>query len=219
MASSPSFPAVIRLTGGAKADPPLLESPGSLSRERAVLEHKRYLDRLGALAAERGPGTIRVTDKMPLNALHLGLVRGVAPGARIIWCRRDPTDTCISCYFQHFAGSNPFAYDLNHLGRFHNTLERIMRHWQATLGLEILELPYEALVADQERWTREILDFCGLPWDERCLRYYESERVALTLSNDQVRRPVYNSSIARWKRYEAHLAPLRAALGAALGAD
>jgi hypothetical protein len=87
-----------------------------------------------------------------------------------------------------------------------------MTHWQSTLGLDILELPYEQLVADQETWTRTLLDFVGLPWDQACLRYHESDRVAMTLSNDQVRQPIFTSSIERWKRYEQHLAPMREVL-------
>jgi tetratricopeptide (TPR) repeat protein len=205
--------AVIRLSGGLKADPPLLDSPEALTAGAIARESERYRARLAGVAARRGGEVTRVTDKMPLNALHLGVVRAIAPGARVVWCRRDPLDTCTSCWLQNFAGSNPFAYDLTHLGRFHRSLERVMRHWQAALGLEILELPYEQLVAEQALWTRRLLEFAGLAWDERCLRYYESDRVALTLSNDQVRRPVFASSIGRWRRYEAWLGPLRAALG------
>jgi len=203
--------AVLRVLGGSSADPPLLDSPASLDAPAVEREAARYRSRLASIA---GSGEIaRVTDKMPLNALHLGLLRTIAPGSRVVWCRRDPLDTCTSCWFQNFGGSNPFAYDLAHLGRFHRALERVMAHWQRALGLDILELPYEELVADQEGWTRTLLDFCGLPWDERCLRYYESERVAMTLSNDQVRQPVFTGSIGRWRRYEARLGPLREALG------
>lgn len=207
--------AVIRLAGGMRADPPLLQSPAGLTADAVAHERARYLSHLGAIAATRGldaSPTARVTDKMPLNALHLGLVRAIAPGSRVVWCRRDPLDTITSCLFQHFGGSNPFAYDRGHLARFHNTLDRVMVHWQATLGLDVLELPYEALVADQEGWTRTLLEFCALPWDEACLRYHESDRVAMTLSNDQVRQPIFTSSIERWKRYEKHLAPVREVL-------
>lgn len=204
--------AVIRVIGGAKALPPLLESPDALTAEVVARESAHYLARLRAFASAAGPDTERVTDKMPLNALHLGFVRAIAPKARVVWCRRDPLDTCVSCYLQHFGGVNPFAYDLTHLARTHNTLDRVMQHWQATLGLEILELPYEALVADPEPWTRRLLDFAGLPWDEACLRSHESDRVPPTLSNDQMRRPIDASSVGRSGPYEEHLAPLREVL-------
>ncbi|MCC7388797.1 MAG: sulfotransferase [Phycisphaerales bacterium] len=197
--------AVIRLTGPMKTDPPLLTDPSPLDAETVAREADRYLSHLRSI----GPAAARVTDKMPLNALHLGLVRAIAPGARVVWCRREPLDVIASCLFQHFAGSNPFAYNPEHLARFHRTLDRVMRHWQGVLGLDILELPYEALVADQEGWTRRLLEFAGLPWDGACLRYHESERVAMTLSNDQVRQPIFTSSVERWRRYEKHLAPLR----------
>jgi len=200
--------AVIRLVGGTPADPPLLPTPGPLGAGVVATERARYLQRLRAT----GGSTARVTDKMPLNALHLGLVRALVPGSRIIWCRRDPLDTIASCLFQHFAGSNPFAYDPIHLVGFHNTLARVMTHWRRTLGLDILELPYERLVAEQEAWTRTLLDFAGLPFDDACLRYHQSGRIAMTLSNDQVRQPIFTSSIGRWRRYEHHLAPLRSLL-------
>jgi hypothetical protein len=202
--------AVIRLSGGMKTDPPLLGDPGVINAGSAASERQRYLAHLASI----GAGASRVTDKMPLNALHLGLVRAIAPGARVVWCRREPLDVIASCLFQHFAGSNPFAYNPEHLARFHRTLDRVMRHWQAVLGLDILELPYEGLVADQEGWTRRLLEFVGLPWDGACLRYYESERVAMTLSNDQVRQPIFTNSVERWRRYEQQLAPLRDVLDA-----
>ncbi len=203
--------AVIRLLGGARADPQLLDTVAPLDAATLDAERGRYLGRLDAIG---GDDSTRVTDKMPLNALHLGLVRAIAPGSRVVWCRRNPLDTIASCLFQNFGGSIPFAYDPVHLARFHKTLDRVMAHWQGTLGLAILELPYEALVADQEGWTRTLLDFAGLPWDDACLRYHESDRVAMTLSNDQVRQPVFTTSIERWRRYEEHLAPLRAILDA-----
>ncbi|HVP73299.1 MAG TPA: sulfotransferase, partial [Phycisphaerales bacterium] len=93
--------------------------------------------------------------------------------------------------------------------------ERLMDHWKATLDLPILTVQYEELVADQERITRRIIDFLGLPWDDRCLRYWEADRTVMTLSYDQVNKPIYDSSIGRWRKYEMHLGPLKKALGLA----
>jgi hypothetical protein len=134
------------------------------------------------------------------------------PEARVIVCRRDPVDTCLSCYFHHFAGALPFAYDLAHLGAMHRAHDRLLAHWIAALPLRIMEVRYEELVADPEPSIHRILGFVGLPFDERCLRFHESGRVALTASNEQVRQPIYRSSVNRSARYRAHLGPLLAAL-------
>ncbi len=177
--------------------------------ERAEIEDiaARYL------AATPGPERPRITDKMPYNFMHLGFIAQLFPGARIIHCRREPMDSCLSCYFQNFSQGNFQTYRLAHLGAFYRVYERMMAHWRATLDLPILDLSYEALVADIEGESRRMLDFLGLDWDPAVLRFHESKRIVNTASFDQVRRPVYDDSIARWRRYAAHLDPLRAALG------
>ncbi|MCI0365147.1 MAG: sulfotransferase [Phycisphaerales bacterium] len=179
-----------------------------LTQESVDREARAYVGSIRRLS----PKARRVTDKMPLNCLHLGLISLLFPAAKVIHCVRDPMDTCLSCFFQNFAGHNPFAYDLTHLGLFYRDYQRIMRHWREVLGIKILDVQYEDLVADQEGWSRRMLESIGLEWDDACLRFHESKRVVLTLSNDQVRRPMYSSSIGRWRNYEKHLGPLKQAL-------
>jgi tetratricopeptide (TPR) repeat protein len=186
------------------------EDPANLSTVTAVAMRgaaERYVQKL----CRRGRTARRVTDKMPGNFLHLGLIATLFPGARIIHCRRDPLDTCLSCYTSHFRGVN-YAWDLEDLGAFYRGYEQLMGHWRAVLPMPIFDVVYEDLVANPERISREILEFCGLEWNERCLRFYEFQRSVQTLSHLQVRRPMYASSVGRWRHYAAHLEPLRKAL-------
>lgn len=149
-----------------------------------------------------------VTDKFPLNGRNLWLVRLLVPGAHVIHCVRDPLDTCLSCYMTEFAEGNEYAQDLETLGRYYQGYERLMGHWKQVLDLPILEVRYETVVENVEAEARRMLDFLQLPWDERCLRFYEHRRHVATASQAQVRRPIYKSSIGRWRHYESHLAPL-----------
>jgi hypothetical protein len=170
----------------------------------------QHLDKLRQL----GGAAARVIDKLPFNFLHLGLIATLLPRSRIIHCRRDARDTCLSCYFQNFADPHPFALDLGLLGRYYREYERLMAHWARVLPLAVFELHYEELTANQEAISRELVAFCGLEWDERCLRFHESNRVVRTASTLQVRQPMYQSSVGRWKHFEAYLVPLLDALGA-----
>lgn len=154
----------------------------------------------------------RVADKMLGNFLRLGLIALMFPNARVIHCRRDPLDTALSCYVQSFERGMRFTYDLAHLGIAYRHYERLMAHWRRALPLAMLDVQYEALVADQEGTSRQIVDFCGLDWDPCCLAFHEKERQVRTASFWQVRQPLYASSVGRWRRYEAHLGPLIEAL-------
>jgi tetratricopeptide (TPR) repeat protein len=167
-----------------------------------------YLQRLAALSA----GSVRVTDKMPHNFMHLGLIELLFPGARVIHCRRDPIDTCLSCYFHDFGGYHPYAYNLSHLGDYYRHYRRLMEHWKSVLRLPLLEVQYETLIDDQERVSRELVAFCGLNWDPRCLEFHRASRFANTASYDQVQRPLYRDSVTRWKNYAPFIGPLVAAL-------
>ncbi|MFG0252709.1 MAG: tetratricopeptide repeat-containing sulfotransferase family protein [Phycisphaerales bacterium JB038] len=198
-----------KLQGMFAFDPPLLSNLSQLTAVNVTSASQSYLERLQRVNAQ----AMYVTDKMPMNFLHLGLISRLLPRSRIIHCKRNPVDTCISCYFRNFSGSVPFAYNLEHLGQFHKQYERLMGHWQEVLDLPILDLVYEDLVADVEGQTRRLLDFLDLEWDEGCLKFYESGRPTMTSSADQVRRPVYTSSLNRRGNYDALVGELIAALG------
>lgn len=187
----------------------VLRSPQAVTRAAVERIEREYLGTLRRLA----PNATRVTDKMPTNFLHLGLIAAAFPRSRVIHCVRDPMDTCWSCYTQNFSGALGFAYDLTNLGRFLRDYRRLMGHWRGVLDLPILDVVYEELVRDIEGGSRRMVEFVGLAWDDACLRYHESGRITRTASNDQVRRPAYTSSIGRWRKYEKHLGPLKAALG------
>jgi tetratricopeptide (TPR) repeat protein len=166
-----------------------------------------YLARLEKLS----PDAERVTDKM-LGFMYLGLIQLVLPSARVIHCKRDPLDTCLSGYFQDFSSAHPYSYDLYNLGVYYRGYEKIMQNWSNVLSLPILDVQYEDMVADQEAVSRKLIEFCGLEWDDSCLRFHENERFVGTASYDQVRRPMYSSSVGRWKNYDKFIGPLREAL-------
>jgi tetratricopeptide (TPR) repeat protein len=171
-----------------------------------------YLDYIAPLAA----GRALVVDKMPSNFLYCGLIRLILPEARIVHCRRDPADTCLSCYTKLFAGEQAFTYDQTELGRHHRAYQALMAQWRAILpASHFLEVDYEAMIEDFEGQTRRLLAFLGLPWDDACLRFHETRRPVRTASVNQVRQPLYSSSVGRWRRHAQQLEPLLAALGAA----
>jgi tetratricopeptide (TPR) repeat protein len=164
-----------------------------------------YLARSAQAPAE----ALRVVDKMPANFLYAGLIHAVFPRARIIHLRRHPIDTCLSIYFQNFLNAAAFCNDLEHLAHYYREYVRITDHWRAVLpATAFLEVPYEDLVADQERWSRRMLEFIGLPWDPRCLEFHRSERVVITASKWQVRQSINAASVGRWRNYERYVGPL-----------
>ena len=161
-------------------------------------------------AATRGApmDALRLIDKAPLNFNELGLISLLFPQARVIWCRRDPRDIAVSVYGENFALDERLANDLGDIGHYINFQTRLMRHWQATLSLPILELVYEELATCPELQARRLIDFAGLPWHPDCLEFHKSERGVQTPSRWQVKQPIYTRSIGRWKHYQDHLAPL-----------
>lgn len=167
---------------------------------------------LSAIAAIGGTATY-VTDKMPQNFLYLGLITLLFPDCHVIHCTRDPRDTCLSCFMNLFEFGQAFTHDLTHLGRFYRDYRRLMAHWQSTLNISMIEVNYETLVGDLEGQTRRLLEALNLPWDDRCLRFHENRRQVRTASWEQVRRPLYASSVGRWKHYQRHLWPLLESLG------
>jgi Flp pilus assembly protein TadD len=194
-----------RRLGATEGFPECLARLDATTARGLAEEHLRHLRQPGRAAP-------RIVDKAPLNFRYLGLIRMLFPRARIIHCRRDPIDTCLSCYFRNFADAFPFARDLRSLGHFYRQYERLMAHWARVLPGPSFELPYEELTANQEEVSRRLVAFCGLEWDERCLRFHDTRRTVRTASALQVRRPMYRSSVGRWRRYEAHLGPLLEAL-------
>lgn len=151
---------------------------------------------------------VRVTDKMPNNFNHLGLISILFPNARIIHCKRNPLDTCISIFFQNFSGHIPYSNDLTTIALYYNEYLKLMNHWKNILDMQILEIRYEDLVSSTEETARKMIDFCGLHWDEACLEFHKSRRIVSTASYDQVRQPIYNESVDRWKNYDQHLSEI-----------
>lgn len=165
-------------------------------------------DCLGNLE-KRAPKAIRVIDKMPGNFHHLGFIHATFPNARILHTTRNPVDTCLSIYFQDFKLSHEYAQDLNDLAHYYRQYHRLMTHWRSVLPKEaFLDVPYEALIEDQEGWSRKIIEFIGLEWDDRCLDFYKTERKVGTASNWQARQPIYKTSKERWRNYEKYVGPL-----------
>ncbi|MBF0357172.1 MAG: sulfotransferase [Magnetococcales bacterium] len=154
-----------------------------------------------------------VTDKMPHNFMNIGLIHLMFPNAVIIHCRREPVDTCLSIYMQIFSGHHPYAYDLAELGAHYRLYDGVMRHWRQVLPNRLLEVQYEQMVAEPEAMARKIISGCGLSWEDACLDFHKSKRPVNTASLIQVRQPIYNSSVGRWKKYQQQLKPLLDALG------
>ena len=158
---------------------------------------------------------IRITDKMPHNFIAIGVIHALFPNAKIIHVERNPLDTCLSCYTKLFTQGQLYSYDLTELGQYYQCYERIMNHWRQILPPNTwLDIKYETMVHHFDEEAKRLIDFCDLPWDQACLTFYQSKRQVRTASFAQVRQPVYNSSVERWRRYERELAPLIQALGA-----
>ena len=179
---------------------------GIFGLDASTLSHhaEQYLKKLTSISAH----ALRVTDKMPFNFVHLGLVAALCPEARIIHCRRDPLDTCTSCHFTTFNQHLQFASDLHALGRYYLDYRRLMEHWKAVLTTPILEVDYESLVTDTEPMIRRLVEFCGVDWEPGCARFQQTERGIITPSRWQVRQPIYRHAVGRWRNYEKHLGPL-----------
>ena len=179
-----------------------------LQPDKALRLAENYLKML----INSAPNATRITDKMPMNFLHLGLIALLFPRARVIHCIRNPMDTCLSNYIQLFAEGHEFSYNQNELGLFYGNYHRLMKHWNSALPLQMHEIVYEKVVSDQEPEIRKLLEYCDLPWDEQCLHFHQNKRSVQTASQWQVRQPVYSSAVKRWKKYEQHLAPLKKTL-------
>jgi tetratricopeptide (TPR) repeat protein len=184
----------------------------SMSTTSLEILAKGYLDHVTKIHG----GDCKITDKLPFNFMHLGVIALLFPNAKIVHCRRDPMDNCTSCYFTSFAKEVQFTSDLEALGRYYSDYDRLMKHWSCALPSQIFHLRYEDLVSNTEATIRELLGYCELEWEPACLKFYETARGIRTPSRWQVRQPIYASSVARWRHYERHLAPLKRGLGPAL---
>ena len=187
-------------SGGGRAYPEGIPQVADPAFEGAA---RHYLKQVGPLG-----GRSRVTDKMPGNFQYLGLIVLMFPHAKIVHCRRNPLDTCVSCFTTDFAYGHEWSYDLPELAAYYGLYSRLMAHWHGVWPERIYEVGYEDVVADLEAMARGLLAYCDLPWDDACLAFHKTERPVMTASNFQVRQKLYATSVGRWRRYEKHLAPL-----------
>lgn len=185
-------------------------SPAAWDRASVRRETRSHARHLYDLAG----GAVRVIDKQVDNIMFLGQIAVLFPRARIVVCRRDPRDVCLSCFFQFFSDDTmTWTNDLTDCGFRAREIDRLMDHWRKVLPIPILEIQYETLVGNLERESRRLIDFLGLEWDPACLAFHETERTVLTASYWQVRQPLYASSVGRWRHYQHHLGPLLRELG------
>ena len=167
-----------------------------------------HLQKLRTLA----DGKVFVTDKRPQNFLHIGLISALFPGARIIYCKRDARDNCLSIFRLRFNRANSYAHNLHDLGVYYRTHERIMRHWQGKVENPILTVNYEDVIGDIDEQVRHVLEFLELPYESSCLNFHNNPRKVMTPSRFQVKQALYSSSIDKWKSYSKYLGPLFSAL-------
>ena len=209
----PEVPAIARdlIIGASKDDsrqyPGLLDTLGPADIEAYA---SRYLEHT---AGHRALGRPRFIDKLPGNFLHLGLIHLMFPHATIIDSRRHPLGCCFSCFKQLFARDMQFTYNQEDLGLYYRDYVELMEHMDAVLPGRVHRVHYEQLVTDPERVVRGLLEHCGLPFEEGCLRFYENRRVVNTISSEQVRRPISAEAAEQWRHYEPWLGDLKTVLG------
>ena len=202
-----------------------------LGGRRKMAEASRYPEVLSELTAaqlaELGQEYIDQThvqrdfapffiDKMPNNFFHIGLISMILPNAKIVDARRHPMASCFSNYTQLFARGQPFTYSLSDLGRYYSDYVAVMDHWDKVLPGKVLRIQYEDVVAETDQQVRRLLDHCGLPFEEDCLNFHQTDRPVRTASSEQVRQPIYTSGLDHWRNYEPHLDNLKAALAPVL---
>ena len=209
----PDLAAIARELGGKKVRTEMSRYPEILadlgeSELRALGE--RYLERTRIQRKTDAPFFI---DKLPNNWAHVGLIHLILPNAKIIDARRHPLGCCFSGFKQHFARGQHFTYDLADIGRYYRDYVELMAHFDAVLPGRVHRAIYEHVVENTEAEVRRLLDYCGLEFDERCLRFYENDRAVRTASSEQVRRPIFREGVDHWRHYERWLDPLKAALG------
>ena len=196
------------------------------NKEHRLITDKKYPERIAYLMPEdiqnesgiylnkiqnykEQDNILRITDKMPGNFFYLGYILILFPRARIIHCRRNPLDSCLSMYFQFFQEGHQYSFNLANLGHWYKDYVRLMQHWSKIFGDHILDVDYDMTVNDTETTARTLIKFCGLEWDEKCLEFHKQDRQIHTASQWQVRQPIYKTSLERWKRYDKHIGVLK----------
>jgi tetratricopeptide (TPR) repeat protein len=212
----PDLPQIARELAGrdeGEHEAPFFEAVAALEPAELTALGERYLESTRVYRKTEAPFFI---DKMPNNWLYLGLIHLILPNARIIDARRHPLGCCFSAFKQQFARGQSFSYDLADLGRYYRDYVDLMAHVDRVLPGRVLRVFYESMIEDTEAQVRRLLEYCALPFEERCLRFYENERAVRTASSEQVRRPIFREGMDRWRHYEPWLGPLKQALGAVL---
>jgi len=211
-AELPDIIAISRKLGGRKRDNPATLYPEILAQ---LSPEKRYALGESYLTSTRVQrhGEPFFIDKMPNNFLHIGLIQLILPNAKIIDARRHPMAGCFSAYKQLFAQGQSFTYKLSDVGHYYRNYVNVMDHWDKVLPGRILRVQYEEMVAAPEAQIRRLLSHCELSFEKQCLKFYETERAVRTPSSEQVRQPIYTGGLEQWRHFEAHLDPLKKALG------
>lgn len=209
-----SITRLLREQGDADSAMPYHDVLATLDRDALRELGERYLAHTRIHRKTSAPLFI---DKMPNNFMHIGLIQLMLPNARIIDARRHPLACCFSGFKQHFARGQSFSYSLDDLGRYYRDYVALMGHFDAVLPGRIHRVIYERMVEDTEGEVRRLLDYCGLPFESSCLRFFENARPVRTASSEQVRRPIYREGVDHWQHYAPWLAPLENALGTVLG--
>ena len=179
-------------------------SPAKWDRTTIATVTDTFLKELSNLDSDAA----RVIDKLPDNVQLLGQIAVLYPNARIILCRRDLRDVGLSCFFQYFGDGTDWSFDLATCAARARQIEELVQHWRSVLPMSVHEVNYEELVGDLEGESRRLIEFLGLDWDPACLDFHKADRLVLTASHWQVRQPLYNSSVGKWRHYKAHLGPL-----------
>jgi len=205
--------AISRKLGGQTRQNPAGKYPEVLAEMTAEQFRELGESYLETTKIQRTTDTPFFIDKMPNNFRHVGLIHLILPNSRIIDARRHPMGGCFSGFKQLFAHGQTFTYGLEDIGKYYRDYVRLMDHWDAVLPGRVHRVQYEEMVSDTENQIRALLNYCGLEFEEQCLRFYETERAVRTPSSEQVRKPIYKESMEQWRHYEAHLGPLKEALG------
>ena len=212
----PDMIAIARLIGDRQSDDPNDNYPANIDRLDGAALRAMGADYLQRTRIQRKEGTPFFIDKMPNNWQHVGLIRLILPNAKIIDARRHPLDCGFSNFKQHFASGQSFSYDLTDMGRYYADYVRLMAHIDAVQPGAVHRIIHERLLDNPEAEVRALLAFCGLDFEDSCLRFYENKRAVRTASSEQVRQPLSRDAVDRWRRFEPWLGPLKEALGPAL---